>query len=248
MTIIVRVDAGFGTGPNITWLLEMGYIVYTKAHNAQVTASLLTEVTPQSKWRQVGKNAEMIAFGERYITNCPYPLTVALERFHTPQGLKHSALIAYRDDGLCLTLSAWFDFYNARQIIEAGVKETNVVFKMHPLKMRSKGGITLQEQFALFAANFVRWAAVWLRQRVRHSTPRFDYALTRVKTMVRVAANTSAWVIAEGDSLLVRFDETGAYPEVELRLDGAWRAYPPILPHKKVQNLDFGDGFASGCT
>jgi hypothetical protein len=246
--IIVRVDAGFGTGPNITWLLEMGYTVYTKAHNAQVTASLLKQLTPESKWCRVGKNAEMTAFGECYVTNCPYPLTVALERFHTPQGLKHSTLIAYRDDGQCLTVSAWFDFYNARQIIEAGVKETNVVFKMHPLKMRSTGGIALQEQFALFAANFVRWTAVWLRQRIRHSTSRFDEALTRVKAMVRVAANTSAWVIAEGDSLLVRFDETGAYPEVELRLDGAWRTRPPILPHEKVQNLDFGDGFSSGCT
>jgi len=246
--IIVRVDAGFGTGPNIAWLLEMGYTVYTKAHNAQVTASLLEELTPKSKWRQVGKNAEMIAFGEREITNCPYPLTVALERFHTPQGLKHSTLIAYRDDGQCLTLPAWFDFYNARQIIEAGVKETNVVFKMHPLKMRSRGGIALQEQFALFAANFVRWTAVWLRQRVHHSTPRFDDALTRVKAMVRVAANTSAWVIAEGDSLLVRFDQTGAYPDVELRLDGAWWTLPPILPHRKVQNPDFGDGFPFGCT
>jgi hypothetical protein len=248
LMIIVRIDAGFGTGPNITWLLEMGYTVSTKAHNAQVTTSLLKELTTESKWRQVGKNAEMMAFGERYITNCPYPLTVALERFHTPQGLKHSTLIAYRDDGQCLTLSAWFDFYNARQIIEAGVKETNVVFKMHPLKMRSKGGIALQEQFALFAANFVRWTAAWLRQRVHRSTPRFDDALTRVKTMVRVAANTSAWVIAEGDSLLVRFDETGAFPEVVLRLDGAWRTCPPILPHKKVQNLDFADGFSSGCT
>jgi hypothetical protein len=246
--IIVRVDAGFGTGPNITWLLEMGYTVYTKAHNAQVTTSLLKELTPESKWRRVGKNAEMIVFGERCITNCPYPLTVALERFHTPQGLKHSTLIAYRDDGQCLTPTAWFDFYNARQTIEAGIKETNVVFKMHPLKMRSKGGIALQEQFALFAANFVRWAAVWLRQRVSHSTPRFDDALTRVKAMVRVAANTSAWVVAEGDSLLVRFDETGAYPEVELRLDGAWRTCPPILPNEKVQNLDFGDGFSSSCT
>jgi len=246
--IIVRVDAGFGTGPNIAWLLEMGYTVYTKAHNAQVTASLLKQLTPESKWHRVGKNAEMIAFGERQITNCPYPLTVAVERFHTPQGLKHSTLIAYRDDGQGLTVSAWFDFYNARQIIEAGVKETNVVFKMHPLKLRSKGGIALQEQFTLFAANFVRWTAVWLRQRVRHTTPRFDDALTRVKAMVRVVANTSAWVGAEGDSLLVRFDETGAYPDVELRLNGAWRTCPPILPHKKVQNLDFGDSFPSGCT
>ena len=73
--IIVRIDAGFGTGPNIAWLLEMGYTIYTKAHNAQVSASLLKQVTPESKWRQVGKNAEMIAFGEHYITNCPYPLT-----------------------------------------------------------------------------------------------------------------------------------------------------------------------------
>ena len=246
--IIARVDAGFGTGPNIAWLLEMGYTVYTKAHNAQVTASLLKQLAPESKWHRVGKNAEMIAFGEQQITNCPYPLTVALERFHTPQGLKHSTLIAYRDDGQCLTVSAWFNFYNARQIIEAGVKETNVVFKMHPLKMRSKGGIALQEQFALFAANFVRWTAVWLRRRVCHTTPRFDDALTRVKAMVRVVANTSAWVVAEGDSLLVRFDETGAYPDVELRLNGAWRTRPPILPHKKVQNLDFWDGFPSGCT
>jgi cell division protein FtsB len=246
--IIVRVDAGFGTGPNITWLLEMGYTVYTKAHNAQVTASLLKQLTPESKWRRVGKNAEMVGFGERHITHCPYPLTVALERFHTPRGVNHGALIAYRDDGQCLTLSAWFDFYNARQIIEAGVKETNVVFKMHPLKMRSKGGIALQEQFTLFAANFVRWAAAWLRQRVCRTTPRFDDALTRVKAMVRVVANTSAWVGAEGDTLLVRFDETGAYPDVELRLNGAWRTCPPILPHKKVQKPDFGDGFPSGCT
>ena len=147
-----------------------------------------------------------------------------------------------------MTRSAQAEFVICDYTIEAGIKETNVVFKMHPLKMRSKGGIALQEQFALFAANFVRWAAVWLRQRVRHSTPRFNDALTRVKTMVRVAANTSAWVVAEGDSLLVRFDETGAYPDVELRLNGAWRTCPPILPRKKVQNLDFGDGFPSGCT
>ena len=247
-TLIVRVDAGFGTGANIAWLIEMGYVIYTKAHNAQVSAGLLNRLTPESTWRQVGKNAEMIAWGEHYITHCPYPLTVALERFHTPQGLKHSALIVYRDDGQCLTLSAWFDFYNARQIIEAGIKETNVVFKMHPLKMRSKGGIALQEQFVLFAANFVRWSAVWLRQRVHHSTPRFNDALTRVKAMTHVAANTSAWVIAEDKGLLVRFDETGAYPQAELRLDGAWRVRPPILPRKKVQNLDFENDFAPGCT
>ena len=247
VTIILRLDAGFGTGPNITWLIEMGYIVYTKAHNAQVTASLLPALEPDAIWTKVGKNADMVACGQQQVAHCPYPLTVALERFHTPNGLKHSALIAYRDTGWPLTLPAWFDFYNARQLIEAGIKETNVVFKMHPLKMRSPGGIALQEQFSLFAANFVRWAAQWLRPRVSHSVPRFDDALERVKIMVRVAANTSAWLIEQEDFLLLKFNETGAYPGVELRLAGPWRAHPPILS-RKIQISDLKDDFPPGCT
>jgi hypothetical protein len=247
VTIILRLDAGFGIGSNLTWLIEMGYRVYTKAHNAQVTASLLNNLDPDHFWTRVGNNAEMIDCGQQAMANCPYPLHLALERFHTPAGLKHSTLIAYRDDDQTLTLPAWFDFYNARQLIEAGIKETNVVFKMHPLKLRSPGGIALQEQFALFAANFVRWAAHWLRQRVSRPTARFEVALGRVKTMVRVAANTSAWVIGKQDCLLLRFDQTGAYPGVELRLAGTWRVRPPILP-QKVQNFDFGDDFAPGCT
>jgi hypothetical protein len=93
----------------------MGYVVYTKAHNAQVAASLLNKLEPGTTCVKVGKNAEMMGWGEHHITHCPYSLTVALERFHTPSGLKHSALIAYRDDGQSLTLPAWFDFYNARQ-------------------------------------------------------------------------------------------------------------------------------------
>jgi hypothetical protein len=247
VTIILRLDAGFGTGPNLAWLIEMGYLVYTKAHNAQVATGLRHQLEPDATWTPVGKNAEMIDGGPHLMTGCPYPLRMALERFHTPKGLKHSTLIAYRDDDQQLSLPTWFDFYNARQIIEAGIKETNVVFKMHPLKMRSSGGIALQEQFSLFAANFVRWAAEWLRQRVACSTSRFDDALTRVKAMVRVAANTSAWLVEKDEGLLLRFDETGAYPGVELRLAGTWRVRPPLLP-PKVQVFDFQDNFSPGCT
>jgi hypothetical protein len=248
VTVILRLDAGFGTGPNITWLIEMGYIIYTKAYNAQVAAGLRNRLKSDTTWTPVGKNADMTAWGEHYIHHCPYPLTVALERFHTPQGLKHSALITYRDDGQGLTLPAWFDFYNARQTMEAGIKETNVVFQMHPLKLRSPGGIALQEQFTLFAANFVRWAAVWLRERVARSSRCFDETLTRVKALVQQGANTSAWVVGEDDSLVVTFDETSTYPGVELRLAGAWRVRPPLLPPQKVYDFDFRNESAASCT
>jgi hypothetical protein len=246
--VILRLDAGFGTGSNLAWLIEMGYIIYTKAFNAQVAAKLRGKVQSGNRWTRVGKNADMIAWQEQYINGCPYPLTVALERFHTPKKQKHSTLIVYRDDGQQLTLPAWFNFYNGRQTIEAGIKETNVVFKMHPLKMRSRGGIALQEQFVLFAANFVRFATVWLRERVSCSSPKFDEALTRVKALVRVGANTSAWVVGQHADLLVKFDGTGAYPGVELRLAGSWRTRPPIQPHRKVRKFDFRNDFASGCT
>ena len=69
----------------------------------------------------------MIGFDNQLLNNCPYPLTMALERFHTPDGLKHSTLIVYRDDEQTKTLQQWFNFYNARQLIEAGIKEGNVV-------------------------------------------------------------------------------------------------------------------------
>jgi hypothetical protein len=246
--IILRLDAGFGTGPNLAWLIEMGYIIYTKAFNVQVAAKLRSQVEPGARWTRVGKNAEMIAWDEQHINGCPYPLTMALERFYTPKEQKHSTLIVYRDDGLHFTLPAWFNFYNGRQTIEAGIKETNVVFKMHPLKMRSRGGIALQEQFVLFAANFVRLATAWLQPQVSSNSARFDDALTRVKDLVRIGANTSAWVVGQHADLLVKFDQTGAYPGVELQLAGRWRTRPPIRPRSKVRKFDFRNDLVSGCT
>ena len=66
---------------------------------------------------------------------------------------------------------------------------------MHPLKMHFQGGIVIQEQFVLFAANSVRFARVWLRERVSGSSRKFDDALPHVKDLVRVGANTSGWVV-----------------------------------------------------
>jgi hypothetical protein len=78
-----RMDAGFTSGENLTWLIEMGYCPNTKAPNAQTTTALQVRLTEQAHWVRVGDNAEMIAWDNHVLHGCPYPLTVALERFKT---------------------------------------------------------------------------------------------------------------------------------------------------------------------
>ena len=55
-------------------------------------------------------------------------------------------LLHYGRTPVTQDLPAWFHRYNARQTIEAGIKEGKGVFQMHHLKVHSALGIALQEQ------------------------------------------------------------------------------------------------------
>jgi hypothetical protein len=104
----------------------------------------------------VGANAELVAWPRLQLKNCPYALDVALERFYTGKTLKHSALFHFGSEPVTEHLPEWFEQYNGRQTIEAGMKESKQVFYLHHLKVRSEPAISLQEAFVLFAANFIR--------------------------------------------------------------------------------------------
>jgi len=98
------------------------------------------------------------------------------------------------------------------KIVEAGIKEGKNVFAMHHLKVRSAPAIFLQEQFAVFAANFVRCAARWL-VRTMSSTSGWlaEPGETKVKEQVQVAAHTSAWVIWQDQGCLLMFTDQSLY-------------------------------------
>jgi hypothetical protein len=78
-----RLDAGFGTYENVALLIEMGYEVYTKAHNHRVVTSLKGQTDAETLWTRVGANAEMTAWEGLSFKHCPYPLGAGLERFYT---------------------------------------------------------------------------------------------------------------------------------------------------------------------
>jgi hypothetical protein len=226
---IFRLDGGFGSGPNVALLIEMGYEVYSKATNNNIVQALRRRVSATTPWARVGKNAEMIAWKGETVTNCPYPLDVGLERFHTGDKERYGVLLHYGEEQVTADLAGWFTFYNGRQTIEAGVKEGKNVFQMHHLKVRSPSGLVIQEEFAAFAANFVRWAAAWVHETCPDAPAPFDRHQANVKQMVRVAANTSAWVIWQPQGCLLRFTELSAFAGLELVIQGA-TPFQLILP------------------
>jgi len=213
-----RLDAGFGTYENIALLIEMGYEVYTKPHSHQVVRHLCGQTNEQTVWTRVGQNAEMVAWSNLLLKGCPYPLDVALERFYTGKTLKHGALLHFGSDPVTQDLSAWFEEYNGRQTIEAGIKESKQVFYLHHIKVRSEPAIYLQEQFVVFAANFIRWATPWLAQQTEPAENTLKVDKLGVKRQVQVAAHVSAQVIRNSEGWLLRFSDQSAFSGQVLNL------------------------------
>jgi hypothetical protein len=224
-----RLDAGFGTRENLALLIEMGYEAYIKPYSDWLTPRLRKRVNSQTTWTRVGGNAEMVAWEDEGFPDFPYPIDVALERFHTGQTQRHSTLIHFGSDPVTTDLQSWFQCYNARQLIEAGIKEGKNVFAMHHLKVRSAPAIFLQEQFAVFAANFVRWAARWLTEQCPQIPSGWQNTVQpKVKEQVKVAAHTSAWVDWQDQGCLVMFTDHSLFAGRSLFVKRQWAVQLPL--------------------
>jgi len=242
-----RLDAGFGTYENIALLIEMGYEIYTKPYSHRVVDYLKRQTDEQTAWERVGKNAEMVAWPNKPLKGFPYPLDVALERFHTGKTVRYSALLHFGSDTVTDDLSGWFIHYNGRQTIEAGIKEGKQVFHLHRLKVRSEPAIFLQEAFVVFAANFIRWATHWLASLPQPDEHALDVRQLGIKRQVQVGAHVSAYISQDSEGKLLRFTDWSAFAGKVLRLPPS--PVPPdnrksrkkwpffVLPHLIAQML-----------
>ena len=131
-------------------------------------------------------------------------------------------MLHYGQADVTANVTGWFQHYNSRQTIEAGIKEGKNVFQMHHLKVRSPQALLLQEHLATFAANFVRFAAHWLASRKQATT----LPTSSVKHMVQVGAHTSAWVSRQGDVWLLRFTEQSLYAGLSLQFGDGFVQLP----------------------
>lgn len=210
--VIFRLDAGFGSGDNLALLIEMGYEVYSKPYGTWLSGFLAAKSTATDQWQRVGKNAEMMAWASAVVPGFPYPLDLGYERFWTGRAYRFSGLVHFGPQPVTTDLPGWFDDYNARQTIEAGNKESKQVFEVHHLKVRTRPALRLQEHFALFAANFVRFATCWLAEQCPQLPEGWqNSAYPRVKEQVKVGAHSPARVEWLGQDCLLRFEDHSIY-------------------------------------
>ena len=193
---VFRLDAGFGTWENIALLIEMGYELYTKACSPQTSQTFVAQRPDPTAWVRVGADAEMVTWSAQTLKQFCYPLDFGLERFTSDNRVKYATLLHFGSDPVAAQPQRWFDSYNQRQTIEAGIKESKQVFQLNHLKVRSEPAILLQENMVIFAANFIRWANAWLLTCSSGSAiSKLDHARLGTKYLVQVAAHTSATVI-----------------------------------------------------
>ncbi len=234
-----RMDSGFSSGANLTWLIEMGYQVNTKATGGLTTAALRRTVPAEAVWTRVGDNAEMLLCERSALHGCAYPLCLALERFKVRDSFQYATLVQFRDEPTVPKLPEWFGSYNRRQLIEAGNKESKSgVFHVQHLMSRAPAGIRLQMLFATVAANIVHWSRPWLRECAAPLTPKLSRTLNSPKQMVRMAANSTALVQQTLSGTSLQFAPNSALPGAILVLKGPPAFQLPLELSFGVQNCN----------
>jgi hypothetical protein len=234
ISAILWVDAGFGTKENIAEAAEMGYEIYSKPHGTWLSKWFSDHAQERTDWQRVGSNAEMLSWKQVQLDDFPYPVDLAYERFWVDDKptYRHAGQIHFGTDAVTSDLPGWFHYYNARQIIEAANKESKQVFEVHHLKIRAQPALQLQEQFALFTANFVRFASVWLAEQCPQIPEGWkDSSQPDVKQQVKIGAHASAWVCWMGQDCLLRFDDATVFAGRSLQVKRSW-AFQPALPFK----------------
>jgi hypothetical protein len=223
--IILRLDGGFGSAGNVTWLYEEGYSVVARVQAHRVALALRKE--EGLIWEKVSKNLFMAEGKRTTLGTCPYAVRLFLCRQWW--GEKHpqrfSALVVTPD----LTAQAWpvrrvGVFYNERQVIEAGIKESKGIFASHRLPTRHQAGIALYQNLVLFAQNLARWFR-------RQCLARSILAAATVKELVRIGANSRAQINLDKHALELTFatDSPWAGITLSLRPEVSYQLWFPFL-------------------
>jgi hypothetical protein len=223
--ILLRLDGSFGDAAHLAWLYEQGDTVLARVQNHRVAASLRQE--EGRSWEKISKNGFIAESKRTTLGHCPYSLRLFACRQWwgetTPE--RWSALVVTPD----LEVRDWPArrvgvVYNARQIVEAGIKEGKGIFASRHLPTRHEAGIALYQELVLLAQNLIRW----FRRQVLRRTP---LGRSGVKELIHVAAKSRALaLICQGAVVLQFADDTPWHGlTLSLRPQVSYQLWLPLL-------------------
>ena len=210
-SVILRHDGGFASQENLIWEAASGYYFITKGYNSLSTQPFIERKAGEG----VPLNSVSVGwfFKNETIQVLPMLVDVLLIEQTAAKSPKHSLIIAYLP--FHLPPRELFSVYNARNTVEASIKEGKSVFGLHQFKVRSEYGIKVQQLFVNFAQNFIRWFQRWAFQK----TDAEFFNNIGVKEIVKTAANTMAQIGYDKSAMTLTFHEFSCYAGQKLSFE-----------------------------
>ncbi len=195
---LLRMDAGFGTDDNITWVLPHDYQLLVKGFSGKRAAAYARRVT---MWTEIRPNDTWIAWSPKQLV-FPRPTRTAVVRWRTPKQYCHALYITTLQD---LTLHGLADLYDDRGRIEVEIQSD----KMGLLIARRRKGHFVAQEMLILVNDWVHNLLAWLHANLLAESA---FAGFGPKRIVRDLLTIPGEATIQDDTLLeLRLSETHPY-------------------------------------
>ena len=195
---LLRMDAGFGTDDNITWVLPHDYQLLVKGFSGKRAAAYARRVT---MWTEIRPNDTWIAWSPKQLV-FPRPTRTAVVRWRTPKQYRHALYITTLQD---LTLHGLADLYDDRGRIEVEIQSD----KMGLLIARRRKGHFVAQEMLILVNDWVHNLLAWLHANILAESA---FAGFGPKRIVRDLLTIPGEATIKDDTLLeLRLSETHPY-------------------------------------
>ena len=195
---LLRMDAGFGTDDNITWVLPHDYQLLVKGFSGKRAAAYARRVT---MWTEIRPNDTWIAWSPKQLV-FPRPTRTAVVRWRTPKQYRHALYITTLQD---LTLHGLADLYDDRGRIEVEIQSD----KMGLLIARRRKGHFVAQEMLILVNDWVHNLLAWLHANLLAESAFAGFGPTRI---VRDLLTIPGEATIQDDTLLeLRLSETHPY-------------------------------------
>lgn len=157
----IRLDSGWGSGPNITWLLERGYQVTGKFKSGGRVRKLVRGITTWQPTSSLGREVAQVPEPVSFV----HPLAQYAVR--TPskkykEGYYHAVVFTSRSE---LDMTAVVDHYDGRAGREADLKSDKHGLGLAVIRKHLLPAQKLVVLLVELAHNLLLWARSWLAER-----------------------------------------------------------------------------------